>query len=164
MSEAATAAPKKGRKVLLLLVCVVFTVAGAALPMLVNIPALFAKNKGGEKDKADAKAAPKTATIPFGEVVVNLAEDRMTRYLRLKIAVVVDAEKEKELAEAVTKHKASLKSKCIGHLAGKTLKDVSGSVGVSRVQRELLDRFEEVLYPDGNSHLRAVLFEEYVVQ
>jgi flagellar basal body-associated protein FliL len=64
----------------------------------------------------------------------------------------------------LTKQKAAVKSKLINHIAGKSLKDVSGSVGVNRLQREVLERFEEVLYPDGHSRIRAVLFEEYVVQ
>ena len=42
--------------------------------------------------------------------------------------------------------------------------DVAGSVGVKRMQREILDHFEDVLYPDGDGPLRQVLFEEYVVQ
>jgi hypothetical protein len=32
------------------------------------------------------------------------------------------------------------------------------------MQRELLERAEDVLYPEGNSRLKGVLFEEYVVQ
>jgi flagellar basal body-associated protein FliL len=52
----------------------------------------------------------------------------------------------------------------IAYLAGKSVKDVSGTSGVNRTQRELLERVEDVLYPDGGSRIKAVLFEEYVVQ
>ncbi len=152
---------KKGRKLVLAVVCVVFAGAGAAFPMLVNVPALFAKpNADKTKDKKEAK----TAIVPFGDVVVNLSEDRLQRYLRVKVAVLADAEAEKEVTDLLTKKKAAVKSAMIAHLAGKSLKDVSGSVGVTRTQRELLERMEEVLYPDGDSRIRAVLFEEYVVQ
>jgi flagellar basal body-associated protein FliL len=68
------------------------------------------------------------------------------------------------MTELLTKHKASLKSKMISHIASKEIKDVSGSVGVNRLQRELLEKFEDVLYPDGHGHVRGVLFEEYVIQ
>jgi flagellar basal body-associated protein FliL len=129
--------------------------------MLVNVPALFAKSK---EDKAKDKKDAKTAIVPFGEVVVNLSEDRLQRYLRVKVAVLVEAESEKEVTDLLTKKKAAVKSAMIAHLAGKTLKDVSGSVGVTRMQRELLERVEDVVYPEGNSHIKAVLFEEYVVQ
>jgi flagellar basal body-associated protein FliL len=165
MSEAAQPAEKpagkKGRKLIFIVVCLVCVGAGAAVPMVLPVPSIFAKSKSGKADKHEEKA---TVIVPFGDVVVNLAEDRMNRYLRLKLAVLVDAEAEKEVTELLTKQKAAVKSKLINHIAGKSLKDVSGSVGVNRLQREVLERFEEVLYPDGHSRIRAVLFEEYVVQ
>lgn len=168
MSEAAAPAnagapPKKGSKLVLAVVCLVFTGAGAAFPMMVN---LNGKPKD-EKDaaaKKDPKEKAKTAIVPFGEVVVNLSDERLQRYLKVKVAVLVEVEAEKEVLDLVTKKKAAIKSAMIAHLAGKTQKDVAGTAGVARMQRELLERFEEVAYPDGSSKAKAVLFEEYVVQ
>jgi flagellar protein FliL len=158
----ATEAPKKKlKKSLILLVCLIFPIAGATAPMVVNGSGMFAKSK---EDKGKEKKDAKTAIVPFGEVVVNLSEDRLQRYLRIKAAFLVDAEVEEEATELVTKKKAAVKSVMIMHLAGKSLKDVSGTVGVTRIQRELLERVEDVLYPEGGSHIKAVLFEEYVVQ
>ncbi|MCS6864650.1 MAG: flagellar basal body-associated FliL family protein [Gemmataceae bacterium] len=160
-AAAAPPAPKKGKKLLFLVVCVVFTAAGAALPMVVDVQSLFAKSKAEKsKEKKDAK----TAIVPFGDVVVNLSEGRAQRYLRVKIAFLVDWEAEKEVTDLVNKKKAAIKSAMISHLAGKTLDSVSGSAGVARTQRELLERTDEVLYPEGDSRIKAVLFEEYVVQ
>ncbi|MDY3556844.1 flagellar basal body-associated FliL family protein [Gemmata sp. JC717] len=170
MAAAATeAAPKKkGGKLILIIVCLIALGGGAIVPMAMGGVPPFGKKAEGEKDKDKApKKKPtesKTAIVPFGDVVVNLVEERQQRYLRLKIAVLVDAEAEKEVTGMVTAKKAAVKSALIGHLAGKSTKDVSGSVGVQRMQRELLERIEEVLYPDGSSRIRAVLFEEYVVQ
>ena len=153
--------PKKGRKLMLLVVGVVFAGAGAAIPMFVNVPALFAKPK---TEKGKGHGDGKTVIVPFSDVVVNLVDPRMQRYLRVKIAVLVDEEAEEEVTALLAKHKAAVKSKLIGHLAGKDIKDVSGTVGVNRLQRELLERFEDVLYPDGHSQIRTILFEEYVIQ
>ena len=89
-SPAAPPAPKKGKKLVMIVVCLVFAAAGAAVPMVVNVPALFAKSK--EEKGKEAKEA-KTAIVPFGEVVVNLSEDRLQRYLRIKVAVLVEAER-----------------------------------------------------------------------
>lgn len=165
----AAAPAKKKSKLPLVIACLVSIGGGVALPMFVNVPALLGQGKDGEKPKAKPKAEGegKTATIAFSDdkgLVVNLAEERATRYLKLKITLLVDAEAEKEVTEKLAKKKAAMKSWLLIHLAGKTLKDVSGSVGASRVQREILERFEDFLYPDGNGALRAVLFEEYVVQ
>jgi flagellar protein FliL len=162
-AHAATAAPgsKKGRKLMLLVVGIVFAGAGAAIPMFVNVPALFAKQKT-EKGKGHNEV--KTVIVPFSDVVVNLVDPRMQRYLRVKIAVAADADAEEEVTALLAKQKAELKSKIISHIAGKDTKEVSGTVGVNRLQRELLERFEDVLYPDGHSQIRAILFEEYVIQ
>ncbi len=163
---AGTGAPKKGNKLVLAVVCLVFVGAGAAFPMLVNVTGKPKDDKAAPADpaKKDPKDKPKTAIVPFGEVVVNLSEERLQRYLRVKIAVLVEAEAEKEVTDLVAKKKAAIKSAMIAHLAGKSQKDVAGSPGVARMQRELLERFEEVAYPDGSSKAKAVLFEEYVVQ
>ena len=83
---------------------------------------------------------------------------------RVKIILTVDAEHEKAASEELTKRHPQLKNWLISHLSGKSLKDVAGSVGVKRLQREILEHFDEVLYPDGDGPLREVLFEEYVVQ
>lgn len=160
---AAGAPPKKGSKLVLAVVCLVFTGAGGALPFVMN---LNAKPKD-EKDaaaKKDPKEKAKTAIVPFGEVTVNLSEERLQRYLRVKLAVLVEAEAEKEVTDLVAKKKAAIKSAMIAHLAGKTTKDVSGTAGVARMQRELLERLDEVVFPDGSSKAKSVLFEEYVVQ
>jgi flagellar basal body-associated protein FliL len=158
---AAPTAPKKSRKLMIIVVGVVFAAAGAAIPMFVNVQTLFAKPK---TEKGKGHGDGKTVVVPFSDVVVNLADPRMQRYLRIKIAVLAEAEAEEEVTALLTKQKAEVKSKLIGHLAGKDIKDVSGTVGVNRLQRELLERVEDVLYPDGHSQIRAILFEEYVIQ
>ncbi|HEX4607736.1 MAG TPA: flagellar basal body-associated FliL family protein [Urbifossiella sp.] len=160
-APAAPAAAKRGgRKLILAVVCLVCLGGGAAVPLLVSVPPIFAKGKAEKKPNGP----PKTAIVPFGEVVVNLTEERMNRYLRLKLALLTDADGEKDVTDRLTKQKAAVKSRLIGYLSGKTLKDVSGTVGVNRLQREALEKIDDVLYPDGESKIRDVLFEEYVVQ
>lgn len=153
-----------GKKLVLAAVSLVCVAAGVALPMVVPLPGLNKEKAGGHgaKDKHAAEAA--TAVVPFGDVTVNLAEERMNRYLRLKVALVVEADAEKTVEEELTKKKAVIKSRLLGHLAGKTLKDVSGTAGVNRLQREILERIDDVLFPDGHSTIKGVVFEEYTVQ
>lgn len=147
--------------------------AGAAVPLVVDVPGMMGMKKDEDPDAAaaaKAKAKKKhthaehLASVPVGDVAVNLAEERMTRFLRVKVALQCDHAAESKLHELVEKNKASLKSWMIGHLAGKSLKDVSGTVAIHRLQREMLERFDEMLFPDGESPLKAVLFEEYLVQ
>lgn len=166
---APAAAPPKGKgKLLLIVAAVVSAAGGAVVPLVVDVPALLgqkAADEGKEHKKKKAKHAHEhLAAVPVGDVSVNLAEERMTRYLRLKVAVQVPEADEHKVHEHVEKNKAALKSWMISHVAGKSLKDVSGTAGVQRLQREILERFDDILYPDAESPIRNVLFEEYIVQ
>jgi flagellar FliL protein len=161
-ADATASAPRRGlNKIVLVVVAVICTAAGAAVPWVVS-----AKSAHHDPEPAahGAETHHKTEAVPFGEVIVNLNEERMTRYLRVKIVLEVDTAKAKEFTEHLEKVKPGLKSWLIGHLSGKSLKDVGGSIGVKRLQREILEHFEEVLTPTGEGPLKQVLFEEYAVQ
>jgi flagellar basal body-associated protein FliL len=97
-------------------------------------------------------------------VVVNLNEERLTRYLRVKLLLVVDAASEKPLTDLITKNKPSLKNWLISHLSDKSLKDVTGQPGVNKIRREIWHQFNKDLFPDGSEKIRDVFFEEFVVQ
>jgi len=174
-APAAPAAPagKKKFPLALLALPLMAVGAGAAVPLVVDVPAMIGMKKEEDPDAAaaaKAKAKKKhahaehTACVEVGEVAVNLAEERMTRFLRVKVAVQCDEAAESKVKEHAEKNKAALKSWMIGHLAGKSLKEVSGTVAIHRLQREMLERFDEMLFPNGESPLKAVLFEEYLVQ
>ena len=124
----------------------------------------------GDAHGGGRTAAPKTRSgkrlpvaIPFGEAIVNLSDARATRYLRVKILLAVDENRSSEVEDLVNRQKPFLKSWLIGYLADQSLKDVERS-GVNRVRREVRDRFNEMLYPDGEERILDVLFDEYVVQ
>jgi flagellar basal body-associated protein FliL len=174
-APAPAAAGKKKFPIALLALPLLAAGAGAAVPLVVDVPAMMGMKKDEDPDaaaNAAAKAKKKKqhahaehlASVAVGDVAVNLAEERMTRFLRVKIALQCEHSAEGKLHELVEKNKAALKSWAIGHLAGKSLKEVSGTVAIHRLQREMLERFDEMLFPDGESPLRAVLFEEYLVQ
>lgn len=168
-APAAPAEPaKKKGKLALIVVALVATAAGAATPMAVDVPALLGSKakdeaKDGKKKKKHGHDE-KLAVVPVGDVVVNLSEERMQRYLRIKLALQVEHDAESKVHEHVEKQKVAIKSWAISHISGKTLKDVSGPAGVNRLQREFLERVDDILYPSGDSPIRAVLFEEYLVQ
>ncbi|WP_168219068.1 flagellar basal body-associated FliL family protein [Limnoglobus roseus] len=110
-------------------------------------------------------AEPDSDTIPFGDVTVNLAEERMTGYLRVKITIEVDETAFKELSRLVEKNKAAMKSWAISHLSGKTVKDVGGTAGVERLKGEIQKQFGEILAPKAKQNpVKAILFEEYLIQ
>jgi flagellar protein FliL len=152
------AAPASGRlrRIIFLVV-----VAGVSLGAGILAPRYFGASS---KHAAEMpKLPPKQAFVPFGEVVVNLSEERLTRYLRVKLILVIDGNHEKEHTEKITKAKATLKSWLISHLTDKSLKEVSGGAGVNRVRREVLEQFNVLLNHEPDLIL-DVLFEEFVIQ
>src|SRR5437667_4427631 len=141
MANEPAAPPAKGKKLGLLGWC---AVAGLAVAGGAAVPWVYPWHDHGEK-KATSHAA-RQVVVPFGDVVVNLGEERLTRYLRAKVLLVVQESDEKEITELLLKQKAFLKSWLIGHLADQTLQDVSRNLGVNRTRREIRDQFNAMLY------------------
>ncbi len=72
---------------LLILVALLSAAAGFIAPMVMG-------SFHGQGTSAEAEAlqpGSKLAFITFGDVVVNLAEERLTRFLRVKLILVVDS-------------------------------------------------------------------------
>lgn len=156
-TDKTAAPPKKGGWLLLVVVALVASAAGFALPYLIAPPASVAQ-------PTVEKETSKPAIVPFGDIVVNLGEERLTRYLRAKIILVVPGDQEKAVTEHLNKQKAFLKSWLISYLSDLTLQEVSRAVGVNRLRREIRDQFNAMLWPDGQELVQDILFDEFVVQ
>jgi len=154
------AAPAKGSKAGLLvwgLVAVLSAGAGGALPWL------LAHHEPADKKSAERETLRPTI-VAFDTVIVNLGEERLTRYLRVKPLLVVDEAEVKEATELLTRQKPFLKSWLIGYLSDQSLLEVSRNVGSNRIRREIRDQFNAILYPDGSERIHDILFDEFVVQ
>jgi flagellar basal body-associated protein FliL len=165
MANENSAPPAKGGGKTMLLVLgacgLLALAAGGLVPFfLLREPA---KAAPAHEEKGHTKSA-RRAYVPFGDVVVNLNEDRLTRYLKVKLLLVVAAHDEKEMTETIQKSKPALKNWLIGHLSDKSLQEVSGASGVNKLRREIWHEFNKELYPDGSEKVLDVFFEEFVVQ
>jgi flagellar protein FliL len=159
------AAAPKGKKslVILILICAVVAVgAGVAVPMFL-LPKTHAE-AGAKSHEAKFKRTGKRAYVPFGDVVVNLNEEKLHRFLRIKLLLVVDEGYEKTLIEEVQKIKPELKNWLIAYLSDKSLNDVTGAAGVNRLRREIWSKFNGEMFPDGSEHIQDVIFEEFNIQ
>jgi flagellar basal body-associated protein FliL len=164
MADAAVDSAKKPRLTNFLLILVLGAMAGAAGFALPWVAGNGLANFGRESDANQETTGSKLAFLEFGEVSVNLSEERLTRYLRVKIILVVDANQEKSLEKHVQKDKVILKNWVIGHLSDKTIEEVKGAVGYERTRREIRDHFNLLLFPDGSEKIHDVLFEEFLIQ
>jgi flagellar protein FliL len=153
--------PKSGKKGLIvwMLLALLAAGGGASLPWIV-------RNRHHDEHGTKKNEHPrhKPAAIPFGEVVVNLGEERLNRYLRVKLLVAVDESDAKEVGELLTKQKAFLKDWLIGYLFSQSSQDVVRKLGVNRIRREVRDQFNAMLFPGGEEKIVDILFDEFVVQ
>lgn len=158
-AAAAAPAPRKGKKMFVVLIVVAICSAGSGffVPRFLHTPAADASH--------DVPAPPaKDVFLPFGDVNVNLAEGRLNRYLRVKIVLVTTTKHEKHVTERVEARKAAMRNWLIAHLSDKTLQDVTGRASITRIRREILDYCASTVFPEGANPLHDVLFEEFVVQ
>ena len=164
-TDAAPAAPKKkGKKglILLLLMAILAAGSGGALPWV-----MAAKHHDAhavEKKKKSEPPVVKNTAILFGDVVVNLSDERVSKYLRVKLMVAIDESDSKEVTELLNKQKPFMKSWLIGHLADLTSQEVNRKIGVNRIRREIRDQFNAMMYPNGEEKIIEILFDEFVVQ
>ncbi|MBL8812781.1 MAG: flagellar basal body-associated FliL family protein [Planctomycetaceae bacterium] len=111
-----------------------------------------------------------TVFLPFGEpdkdqeVVVNLDEGRMSRYLRIAITMQIPKSKEEDLKKRVDAKKIVLRNWLLSKISDLNLDDIRGAAGQNRLRREIRDYFNSVLCPDGYDQIYDVLFEEFNVQ
>jgi flagellar basal body-associated protein FliL len=161
-AEKAPPSTAGGKKWLLVgVVALVAVAAGAALPFFLPDNAL----KKADSHETPTSKEPKPTLVPFGDpVVVNLNTERLSRFLRAKLILVVEDTNEKTVRDVVEKNKPFLKNWLIAYLSDQSLKDVTGAAGMNRLSREIRDQFNTMLFPDGSEKIDKVLFEEFYVQ
>jgi flagellar FliL protein len=162
MANEPAAPPKPAKKSMLMwiVLAVVAVGTGAALPWVFGAQI---KDALSQPKKAEAPKN-KHAAIPFDDVVVNLGEEKLNRYLRVKLMIAVEESELQEVTELVTKQKAFLKSWLICHLADQSSQEVTRRASVNRLRREICDHFNEMLYPNSEGKIVDILFDMFVVQ
>ena len=163
MANETAVAPKGSKKTLIIcgLMAVFAIGAGAALPWVFGsqVQDLMAK-----KNKTEAAPKSRNAALPFDDVVVNLGEEKLNRYLRAKLMIAVEESDAAEVTELLSKQKAFLKSWLICYLADQSSQEVTRRAGVNRIRREICDQFNWMLYPNGEGKVVDILFDMFVVQ
>jgi flagellar basal body-associated protein FliL len=162
MSTDTQAAPPKGKGkgLIILVLLVVFALgAGASAPWIIGATYPDAHAKGHKE-----RAKQKQVALPFDNVVVNLGDERVNRFLRAKLLVAVYESDEREVTEVLAKQKAFLKSWLIEYLYDQSFQDMNRKVGVNRIRREIREQFNVMLYPNGEEKITDILFDEFQVQ
>jgi flagellar basal body-associated protein FliL len=116
-------------------------------------------------DPAGSKSKGTWYYDQFEPVVANLDEPTVTRYVRVTLIMEIDAQVDKKKGTAlIEKNKHSLTNWLTIYLAGLSLEDIRGESNLKLIQSEIVDAFNEKLFPDAKPWVKRVLFKEFAVQ
>ena len=102
---------------------------------------------------------------PLDPVVANLDSPGVTRYVRLTLTLEIDSQINQKKGAALIEDKKPLLTNWLTiYLAGLDLEEIRGDRNLKRVQSEILDAFNEKLFPDAKPQLKCVLFKEFAIQ
>ena len=123
----------------------------------------FLAHKPAVEEVASQEAKKEAAPV-IGEMlvmepfVVNLADPKGKRYLKVKIELELE---NKEAVDKATKVSPKLRDMVIMMLTSLGFEEIMTPEGKIRVRDELLERFNEIMKPD---HIKNIYFTEFVVQ
>lgn len=129
----------------------------------------------GPKSAQAAQEAPESAApsapapqdldyIDLDAITVNLDEPRLGRYVRAGVTLAVKKSNAAAVNELLGTRKPEIKSMLNVYFAGCSLEQVRGAQNLNRLRRELGDKLNERLWPDGKPMIEQVLFKDFAVQ
>jgi flagellar FliL protein len=172
MSQAAPAtAPEKkgkGRLIIIIAAVVVLLAGGGAAFWFLGNPSAKAQahDPAAVEDEAEEEApepekGEKQGIVPFDPFVVNLADEGVSRFLRLTLKLVVKNEeiaKELEEDEVV---RAQVRSSVLELLTLQTSEHLVTPEGKAELKKQIAERAEHAMH---KTKVKDVLFSEFVVQ
>lgn len=152
--------PKKGNKMMLIIIIaggmLVLAVAAFFVTKMLTAPP---KEEVKEEETEVKKEAFFGKLFSFDEpIIVNLAETRGQRYLKVSIQFEVSDD---TVIEELKKRKPLMLDLMINILSSKTIEDVQNTVGRNRLRREIIDKSNAELF---SGKVINVYFTEFVIQ
>lgn len=126
-----------------------------------------------EDQKASARDGPDLTSRKSQEiwyydlapVVANLDVPGVTRYVRLTLTLEISSEVDVKKGTAFIEEKKPLLTNWLTiYLAGLGLEDIRGDRNLKRIQSQIVDAFNEKLFPDAKPQVKRVLFKEFAIQ
>ena len=163
--------------IIMIIVTIICACAGFGLGRLFGSPSTIesarnAQNKSTEPADLTINPSDLTGTESEGTwyyhlepIVANLNEPSVTRYVRVTLTMEVDARIDKKKGTAFIDDKKPLLTNLLTiYLASLSLDDIRGDKNLKRIQSQLVDNFNEKLFPDARPQIKRVLFKEFAVQ
>lgn len=103
--------------------------------------------------------------VPFGTVVANLSEERLTRYLKATITLKVSKQGVAPLQQMLEgNRKAIFQDWLLLYLSDRQMDEVRGAAAVAKLQSDIQDGFNSILAEHGNVRVEDILFTELNIQ
>jgi flagellar basal body-associated protein FliL len=120
-----------------------------------------------EKARADDSATESEEVwyYPLEPVVANLDEPGVKRYVRATLMLAISSQMDQKEGFAFLDEKRPLLSHWLTiYLASLGLEEIRGEKNLRRIQLQILDTFNEKLFPDSKPQINEILFKEFAVQ
>ena len=160
--------------IIIAVVVIVGAGSGFALGRLLGASGTTESAKGGQTQPDDLKADASDLTggksqeswyYDVAPVVANLDAPGVTRYIRLALTLVISSEVDVKKGTAFIEEKKPILTNWLTiYLAGLSLEDIRGDRNLKRIQSQIVDAFNEKLFPDAKPQVKAVLFKEFAIQ
>ena len=162
-------------KIILAVVVVIFAGAGFTLGRLFagsgapQTPGASEQDQSAQVEKLEAKGsaddAQKSWYYDLDPVIANLDVADVTRYVRASLTLEVSSEVDEKKGTAFLDEKKPILTNWLTvYLASLGLDDIRGDSSLKRIQSQILDAFNEKLFPDSKPKIKSILFKEFAVQ
>ncbi len=140
--------------------------AGSSTP---QNPGDSQQDQSAQVDSLEAKGSAadtqKTWYYDLEPVVANLNVTDVTRYVRASLTLEVSSEVDEQKGSAFFDEKKPILTNWLTvYLASLGLDDIRGDMNLKRIQSQVLDAFNEKLFPDSKPKIKSILFKEFAVQ
>ena len=169
-------APNRGYLQWIIVAVVVVFCAGAGF----GLGRLFGESGTSETAKPSQQSEPAPGQLPdadvsqpdsqktwyydFEPVVANLNEPGATRYIRVALTLQISSELDPKKGTALIEEKIPLLRNWLTiYVSSQTIEDIRGDRNLRRIQSEILDAFNEKLFPDARPQIKSILFKEFAV-
>ena len=114
---------------------------------------------------ADSTNEKKIWSFDIEPVVANLDEPGVTRYARVAVTLELSSEMDSEKGMVFLEEKKPiLRDWLTTYVAGLSLERVRGTSNLTRIKKEILEQFNELLFPESKPFIVKILFKEFAVQ
>ena len=117
------------------------------------------------KPEDDSETARKTWYYDLEPVIANLDVPGVTRYVRATLTLEISDEVDIKKGMVFLEEKKPLLTSWLTiYLASLTIEDTRGDRNLKRIQSQIVDAFNEKLFPDSKPQIKEVLFKEFAIQ